>query len=129
MVGQRPRDHATATCSTPSRARFPAWRVCVQIMPEQTRRRYRCNPFDLTKVWPHADYPLIEVGLLVLNRNPENYFADVEQSAFSPGNFVPGIGFSPDKMLQAGCSPTGTQPATGWASTTTRSRSTIHVRR
>ena len=59
------------------------------------------NPFDLTKVWPHADYPLIEVGVLELNRNPDNYFPEIEQAAFSPSNMVPGIGFSPDKMLQA----------------------------
>jgi catalase len=61
---------------------------------------YRINPFDLTKVWPHADYPLIEVGRLTLNRNPDNYFGDVEQAGFDPGNFVPGVGPSPDKMLQ-----------------------------
>jgi catalase len=78
------------------------------------------NPFDLTKVWPHKDYPLIEVGVLELNRNPENYFADVEQAAFNPANVVPGIGFSPDKMLQGGCSPTATRSATASASTTTR---------
>src|SRR3546814_6109192 len=62
---------------------------------------YHLNPFDLTKVWPHQDYPLIEVGVMELNRNPENVFAEVEQAAFSPANIVPGIGFSPDKMLQA----------------------------
>jgi catalase len=73
----------------------------VQIMPEKDAETYRWNPFDLTKVWPHKDYPLIDVGVLELNRNPENYFAEVEQSAFSPSNIVPGIGFSPDKMLQA----------------------------
>src|SRR5258708_4473842 len=70
-------------------------------MPEKDAATYRWNPFDLTKVWPHKDYPLIDVGVLELNRNPENYFAEVEQSAFSPSNLVPGIGFSPDKMLQA----------------------------
>ena len=59
------------------------------------------NPFDLTKIWPHADYPLQEVGVLELNRNPVNYFADVEQAAFTPANIVPGVGFSPDRMLQA----------------------------
>jgi catalase len=73
----------------------------VQIMPENDAETYRWNPFDLTKVWPHKDYPLMDVGVLELNRNPENYFAEVEQSAFSPSNIVPGIGFSPDKMLQA----------------------------
>ncbi len=79
---------------------FPCWTMCVQIMPEKDARAYRFNPFDLTKVWSHKDYPLIEVGIMELNRNPENYFADVEQSAFNPANVVPGIGFSPDKMLQ-----------------------------
>lgn len=69
-------------------------------MPEKDAESYRFNPFDLTKVWPHADYPLIDVGVLELNRNPENYYAEVEQSAFNPANIVPGIGFSPDKMLQ-----------------------------
>ena len=79
----------------------PKWRLCVQIMPEEEAETYHINPFDLTKVWPHGDYPLIEVGVLELNRNPENYFAEVEQASFSPSNIVPGIGFSPDKMLQA----------------------------
>ena len=83
------------------RGEFPAWRVCVQIMPEKDALTYHINPFDLTKVWPHGDYPLIEFGELVLNRNQENYFADIEQAAFEPSNVVPGIGFSPDKMLQA----------------------------
>ena len=83
------------------RGEFPKWRFCVQIMPEKDAETYRWNPFDLTKVWSHKDYPLIDVGILELNRNPENYFAEVEQSAFSPSNIVPGIGFSPDKMLQA----------------------------
>lgn len=82
------------------RGDFPKWRVCVQIMPEADADKAPYNPFDLTKVWPHADYPLIEIGELELNRNPDNYFADVEQAAFSPGNVVPGIGHSPDKMLQ-----------------------------
>ena len=82
------------------RGDFPRWKLFVQIMPEQEAGSYRINPFDLTKVWPHGDYPLIEVGEFELNRNPDNYFAEVEQSAFNPGNVVPGIGFSPDKMLQ-----------------------------
>lgn len=69
-------------------------------MPEAEAKDYRFNPFDLTKVWPHGDYPLIDVGVMELNRNPENYFADVEQAAFNPANVVPGIGFSPDRMLQ-----------------------------
>ena len=79
----------------------PKWRVCVQIMPEKQAETYRINPFDLTKVWPHGDYPLMEVGELVLDHNPVNYFAEVEQAAFEPKNIVPGMGFSPDKMLQA----------------------------
>jgi len=79
---------------------FPRWKLFVQIMPEKEAGTYHLNPFDLTKVWPHGDYPEIEVGVLELNRNPENYFAEVEQAAFSPANVVPGISFSPDKMLQ-----------------------------
>jgi len=70
-------------------------------MPEKDADSYRWNPFDLTKVWPHDDYPCIDVGVLELNRNPDNYFAEVEQAAFAPSNIVPGISFSPDKMLQA----------------------------
>lgn len=80
---------------------FPKWRFCIQVMTEEQARCTRYNPFDLTKVWPHAEFPLIEVGILELNRNPENYFAEIEQAAFSPSNVVPGIGHSPDKMLQA----------------------------
>lgn len=79
---------------------FPKWTLYVQIMPEKEAGSYPINPFDLTKVWPKGDYPLIEVGEMELNRNPENYFAEVEQSAFSPANVVPGISFSPDRMLQ-----------------------------
>src|SRR4030081_2490820 len=80
---------------------YPRWRFCIQVMPEEKAETYRWNPFDLTRVWPHSDYPLIEVGLLELKRNRENYFAEVEQAAFAPANIVPGIGHSPDKMLQA----------------------------
>ncbi|MBI5880286.1 MAG: catalase [Chloroflexi bacterium] len=79
---------------------FPKWKFQMQVMPEAEAETYRINAFDLTKVWPHADYPLIDVGILELNRNPENYFAEIEQAAFEPSNIVPGIGFSPDKMLQ-----------------------------
>jgi catalase len=79
---------------------FPRWKLFVQIMEEKSAGCYHINPFDLTKVWPHADYPLIEVGVMELNRNPDNFFADTEQAAFSPANVVPGISFSPDKMLQ-----------------------------
>jgi catalase len=79
---------------------FPRWTMKIQVMPEKDASKCPFNPFDLTKVWPHGDYPLVEVGIYELNRNPENYFAEVEQSAFNPANIVPGIGFSPDKMLQ-----------------------------
>jgi catalase len=82
------------------RGDYPSWTLKMQIMPLADAAGYRFNPFDLTKVWPYADYPLIEVGRLVLDRNPDNYFADVEQAAFNPANYVPGIGPSPDKMLQ-----------------------------
>jgi catalase len=74
--------------------------MSIQVMPELDAEKVPYHPFDLTKVWPHKDYPLIEVGVMELNRNPENYFAEVEQAAFNPANIVPGIGFSPDKMLQ-----------------------------
>jgi catalase len=79
---------------------FPRWALAVQIMPEKDAEKVPYHPFDLSKVWPHKDYPLIEVGVMELNRNPENYFAEVEQAAFNPANVVPGISFSPDKMLQ-----------------------------
>jgi catalase len=79
---------------------FPKWTVQIQIMPEAEAATYHINPFDLTKVWPHADYPVIEIGEFELNRNPKNYFAEIEQSAFEPRNVVPGMGFSPDRMLQ-----------------------------
>jgi len=79
---------------------FPRWTMFIQVMAEKEAAHCPYNPFDLTKIWPHKDYPLIEVGVFELNRNPENYFAEVEQSAFNPASIVPGIGFSPDKMLQ-----------------------------
>jgi catalase len=72
------------------RGDFPRWKFCVQIMPEMDAENTPYNPFDLTKVWPHGDYPLIDVGMMELNRNPENYFAEIEQVAFSPSNIVPG---------------------------------------
>jgi len=79
---------------------FPCWTLFIQVMTEDQAKRHKHNPFDLTKVWPKANYPLIEVGVMELNKYPDNYFAEVEQAAFSPANIVPGIGFSPDKMLQ-----------------------------
>ena len=81
------------------RGEYPSWTLSVQVMPYEDARTYRINPFDLTKIWPHADYPLIRVGTMTLNRNPENFFAEIEQAAFEPSALVPGIGFSPDKML------------------------------
>ena len=81
-------------------AEFPSWTLKMQIMPAADAAKYRFNPFDVTKVWSHRDYPLMTIGRIVLNRNPENYFAEVEQAAFNPAHFVPGIGPSPDKMLQ-----------------------------
>lgn len=83
-----------------NRGDYPRWNLQIQIMPEKEASTVPYNPFDLTKVWPHKDYPLIDVGYFELNRNPANYFSDVEQVAFSPANIIPGIGFSPDKMLQ-----------------------------
>jgi len=83
------------------RGEFPSWDVFVQIMPYADAANYRFNPFDITKVWPHADYPLVKVGQYTLNRNPQNFFAEIEQAAFSPSNLVPGVDISPDKMLMA----------------------------
>jgi catalase len=77
----------------------PSWTLYVQVMPHDEAADYRFNPFDLTKVWPHGDYPLHKIGRMVLDRNPENYFAQIEQASFEPSNLVPGIGPSPDKML------------------------------
>src|SRR3981189_1614191 len=82
------------------RGDFPRWTLFIQVMTEDQAKTHKHNPFDLTKVWPKADYPLIEVGVMEPHRYPENYFAEVEQAAFSPANVVPGISFSPDKVLQ-----------------------------
>ncbi|MFI1155655.1 catalase [Streptomyces sioyaensis] len=98
--GLDPDSHQRDLRESIERGDFPTWTVQVQIMPADEAAAYRFNPFDLTKVWPHEDYPPIEIGKLELNRNPENIFAEVEQSIFSPHHFVPGIGPSPDKMLQ-----------------------------
>ena len=100
LIGSDRESHQRDLFDSIERGDFPAWTLCVQIMPEEEANSCRLNPFDLTKIWPHGDYPLHEVGVLELNRNPENYFAEVEQVAFNPANVVPGIGFSPDKMLQ-----------------------------
>jgi catalase len=101
IAGQNP-DHATDDLyEAIKRGEFPAWKVQIQIITPEQAKKYKYNPFDMTKVLPHGDFPVMPVGRFVLNRNPENYFAEVEQAAFCPGNFVPGIGPSPDKMLQA----------------------------
>ncbi|RFA24498.1 catalase [Alkalilimnicola ehrlichii] len=101
IAGEHPDYHTADLFQAIEDGEYPKWTLYVQVMPEQDAETYKINPFDLTKVWHYKDYPLIEVGELELNRNPENYFAEVEQAAFAPSNFVPGIGPSPDKMLQA----------------------------
>jgi catalase len=100
LVGKDRESHQRDLLDSIDKKDFPKWNLQIQIMPEKEAANCPFNPFDLTKIWPHSDYPMIEVGVLELNRNPENYFADVEQAAFNPTNIVPGIGFSPDKMLQ-----------------------------
>ena len=80
---------------------FPSWDFKIQIMTQDQAKSVKFNPFDLTKTWSHKEFPLIDVGVMTLNENPKNYFNEVEQAAFSPSNIVPGISFSPDKMLQA----------------------------
>jgi len=101
LAGENP-DHATKDLyDAIERGEYPSWTLQMQIMTPEQANDYRFDIFDITKVWPHSDFPPIEVGRLVLNRVPKNYFAEVEQAAFSPGNMVPGIAASPDKMLQA----------------------------
>ena len=100
VIGKCRESHQRDLFDSIEKGEFPRWTMSIQVVPETEAARFPFNPFDLTKVWPHKDYPLTEVGVLELNRNPENYFADVEQAAFNPANIVPGIGFSPDKMLQ-----------------------------
>ena len=100
LVGKDRESHQRDLYESIERGDFPRWKLQVQLMPEADAAKVPYNPFDLTKIWPHKDYPLHDVGVMELNRNPENFFAEVEQSAFNPANVVPGIGFSPDKMLQ-----------------------------
>ncbi len=101
VIGQDRESHQRDLFYAIEEGNYPRWTFCIQVMTDEQARDFRWNPFDLTKVWPHAEFPLIEVGVLELNRNPENYFAEVEQAAFEPSSLVPGIGPSPDKMLQA----------------------------
>ena len=100
IVGKDRESHQRDLYESIESGDFPRWTMFIQVMPEKDAATCPYNPFDLTKVWFHKDYPLTEVGVFELNRNPENYFAEVEQAAFNPANIVPGIGFSPDKMLQ-----------------------------
>ncbi|WHX39907.1 catalase KatA [Mesobacillus sp. AQ2] len=100
IAGENPDFHTEDLFNAIEAGDFPAWKLYVQIMPLEDANTYRFDPFDVTKVWSQKDYPLIEVGRMVLDRNPENYFAEVEQATFSPGTLVPGIDVSPDKMLQ-----------------------------
>jgi catalase len=100
LIGKDRESHQRDLYDAIERKDFPRWKLKIQVMPEKDAAKCPFNPFDLTKVWFHKDYPLLDVGVLELDRNPENYFADVEQAAFNPANVVPGIGFSPDRMLQ-----------------------------
>jgi catalase len=100
IAGQDPDFHIRDLHAALDRGDFPSWTVSVQVMPFAEAADYRFNPFDLTKVWPHSDYPLIRIGRITLDRNPENYFAEIEQASFEPANMPPGIAASPDKMLQ-----------------------------
>lgn len=100
VIGKCRESHQVDLFESIEKGDFPRWTLFIQIMPEKDAANCPYHPFDLTKVWYHKDYPLIEVGVLELNQNPENYFAEVEQAAFNPANVVPGIGLSPDKMLQ-----------------------------
>jgi catalase len=101
LAGQDADYHTRDLYEAIERSEHPSWTLKVQIMPFTAAETYRFNPFDLTKVWPHGDYPLIEVGRMTLNRNPADYHTEIEQAAFEPNNLVPGIGVSPDKMLLA----------------------------
>lgn len=101
VVGKDRESHQRDLFDAITQGDFPKWKMFVQVMPEADAETYRIHPFDLTKVWPKSDYPMIEVGEFELNRNPDNFFADVEQAAFAPSNLVPGIGASPDRMLQS----------------------------
>ena len=101
LVGKDRESHQRDLFTSIERGDFPRWTLFIQVMTEAQAKQFAFNPFDLTKVWPKVEYPLIEVGYYELNRNPENFFAETEQAAFTPANIVPGIGYSPDKMLQA----------------------------
>ncbi|MCY4562215.1 MAG: catalase [Flavobacteriaceae bacterium] len=101
ITGQTREKYQEELYGSIDRGNYPKWNFKIQVMPEQDALKQSYNPFDLTKVWPHEDFPLIDVGVLELNKNPENYFQHIENAAFSPSNVVPGISFSPDKVLQS----------------------------
>ncbi|WP_086930740.1 catalase [Agarilytica rhodophyticola] len=100
LIGKDRESHQRDLYESIEKGDYPSWKLYIQVMTEERAQEVTFNPFDLTKIWPHNDFPLIEVGVMELNKNPENFFAEVEQSAFNPANVVPGISFSPDKMLQ-----------------------------
>lgn len=100
LIGKDRESHQRDLYENIEKGNFPRWQMQIQVMTEEQAKAMPFNPFDLTKVWYHKDFPLIDVGILELNRNPDNYFQDVEQAAFNPANVVPGISFSPDRMLQ-----------------------------
>ena len=115
LVAQDRESHQRDLYEAIERGEYPKWTMFIQVMPEADAEKYALHPFDLTKVWYKGDYPLIEVGEFELNKNSENFFADVEQVAFSPSNLVPGIGVSPDRMLQARLFNTPMLSAIDWA--------------
>lgn len=100
VIGKCRESHQRDLFDSIEKGDFPKWNMKIQLMTDKQAKNHYHNPFDLTKVWPHKEYPLIDVGVFELNKNPENYFVDVEQAAFNPANIIPGISFSPDKMLQ-----------------------------
>lgn len=100
VIGKCRESHQRDLFDSIGKGDFPKWNMKIQVMTDEQAKNHYHNPFDLTKVWPHKEYPLIDVGVFELNKNPENYFVDVEQAAFNPANIIPGISFSPDKMLQ-----------------------------
>ena len=129
IAGADPDYHGRDLSSAIGRGEYPSWTLKMQIMPLADAAKYRFNPFDVTKVWPYKDYPLKTVGRFVLDRNPENYFAEVEQAGFDPANFVlPESGLHLTGCSRAGCSRMPMRIATGWASTTPNCRSTVPTR-
>ena len=123
IIGRDRESHQRDLLEAIDRGDFPKWTMYIQVMPEADASKVPYNPFDLTKVWPHGDYPLIEVGVVELNRNPENFFAEVEQSAFNPAAVVPAFPSRRTRCCRPACSPTATRSVTGSVSITTRFRS------